>query len=97
MNAAVRPFFLLVCLALLAIASCSRKPTEEECQESFENFVRLQSIDRPIEVQKMMLDSARSPEARKMAAVCVKNKSRARVLCEIKAKRLPDLSDCTGL
>ena len=84
-------------LVILLLLSCNRKPTEEECQESFENFVRLQSIDRPIEVQKMMLDAARSPDARKMAAVCVKNKSRARVLCEIKAKRLPDLSDCTGL
>lgn len=89
--------FVSVSLIFLVAAGCSRKPTEDECQQSFENFVRLQSSDRPLEMQQQMLDAARSPDARKMAAVCVKNKSRARVLCEIKAKRLPDLSDCTGL
>lgn len=82
---------------LVLVLACNRKPTEEECQKSFENFVRLQSQDRPPEVQQMMLESARSPEARKLAGACVKAKSRARVICEINAKRLPDLSDCTGL
>lgn len=90
--------FGLVCLLLvLLLGACKGKPSEEECQASFENFVRLQSMDKPLEMQQMMLDAARSPDSRKMAAVCVKNKSRERVLCEIKAKRLPDLSDCTGL
>ena len=87
---------VLPCLLLIA-GACKGKPTEQECQQSFENFVRLQSIDRPAEEQRMLLEAARSPDAQKMAAVCVKSKSRARVLCEINAKRLPDLSDCTGL
>lgn len=89
-------YLLLPCM-LLFVGACKGKPTEQECQQSFENFVRLQSIDRPAEERRMLLEAARSPDAQKMAGVCVKNKSRARVLCEINAKRLPDLSDCTGL
>jgi len=54
-------------------------------------------MDKPLEMQQMMLDAARFSDSCKMAVVCVKNKFWEWVLCEIKAKRLPDLSDCTGL
>ncbi|MBL8020774.1 MAG: hypothetical protein JNM27_13970 [Leptospirales bacterium] len=80
---------------LLLLAGCKNKPTTEECVQSFENFIRLQAPDP--RTAEAALEAARGPRSEQLARVCIEKKSRARVLCEIKAKTIPDLSDCTGL
>jgi broad specificity polyphosphatase/5'/3'-nucleotidase SurE len=59
----------------------------------FRNFVFLQTQgDR---AQQEMMDAA-AATSKDLARACVEKKSRKRVLCEINAKSLPDLSDCTA-
>jgi len=79
----------------LAVCSCRTKPNEAECIQSLENFLRLTMEGDP--GLDSALESAHGPASAKLARKCVENKTRKRVLCEINAKRLPDLSDCTAL
>lgn len=85
----------ILILLLLLSANCRNKPTVEECTQSFENFIRLQATDP--HSAAVALEAARGPASQNLARLCTEKKSRARVLCEMKAKSIPDLSDCTGL
>ncbi|MEQ9364085.1 MAG: hypothetical protein RIF32_07580 [Leptospirales bacterium] len=89
--------FAAICCAVLGllcfVGACTERPSEEECVQSLENFLRLNTGDilSEAEISKM----AREAMSRDMASqVCRKNKSRERVLCEIQAESLEKLKAC---
>ncbi|MCE9597321.1 MAG: hypothetical protein K8S54_05070 [Spirochaetia bacterium] len=86
---------LILLGALVLLTACRNKPTVEECTQSFENFIRLQAPNE--HTATVALEAARGPASQQLARLCTEKKSRARVLCEIKARTIPDLSDCTSL
>lgn len=90
--------FACVILLMIGIGlsgGCTERPTEEECLRSFENFLRLNTGE--ILSEEDIAKMSREAMSREMASqVCVKNKSRARVLCEIKAQSLTELKSCDG-
>ncbi|MCR9144151.1 MAG: hypothetical protein NXI24_18025 [bacterium] len=85
--------FVVLAGGLAFAGACTERPSQEECLQSLENFLRLNtgSILSDEEIAKM----AREAMSQNMASrVCVENKSRTRVLCEIAARNLSELRAC---
>ena len=70
--------------------ACAAKPTEAECRQSLMKAMELTGMTRDA-LDKMGKESTLFKSG---AALCVKNKSRKRVLCEIAARSIDDMKAC---
>ena len=82
---------LAVAMALLSLAQCrDTPPTEDECIRSLENGIRL-----ILQSSQKIPETLDQEQIKKMAPLCVEKKKRRIVLCEINAKSMPELHECS--
>ena len=87
---------LLLPLLLFLGSACKARPNEEECLQALENTIRLRARGRLTDEQVRSL--SRTTLSRQMARkICVEERSRDSVRCEMEAGSLEELARCQTL
>ena len=91
---AIRNIVFLFALCAFFLIGCRsdeepKKPTKEECIQSYRNFIRLMA--GPGKAKELLKKTQQTDH---LAGHCVKKRERQEVLCEIKAQSLEEMRNC---